>query len=88
MCTLKNEHVPPNGNTRGYMYPQTEIWVGMLLRTRVNIIDCTVIHVCRGLVQLKKKSILTKEDKSSNLRQYVFATAIEESEDSCNRKWW
>ena len=30
MCTLKNEHVPPNGNTRGYMYPQTEIWVGML----------------------------------------------------------
>ena len=27
MCTLKNEHVPPNGNTRGYMYPQTEIWV-------------------------------------------------------------
>ena len=31
MCTLKNEHVPPNGNTRGYMYPQTEIWVGMLV---------------------------------------------------------
>ena len=30
MCTLKNEHVPPNGNTRGYVYPQTEIWVGML----------------------------------------------------------
>ena len=25
MCTLKNEHVPPNGNTRGYMYPQTKI---------------------------------------------------------------
>ena len=24
------------------------------LRTRVCIIDCTVIHVCRGLVQLKK----------------------------------
>ena len=40
------------------------------LRTRVCIIDCTVVHVCRGLVQLKK-SILTKEDKSSNLRQYL-----------------
>ena len=30
MCTLKNDHVPPNGNTRGYVYPQTEIYVGML----------------------------------------------------------
>ena len=33
MCTLKNDHVPPNGNTRGYVYPQTEIYVGMLLST-------------------------------------------------------
>ena len=40
------------------------------LRIRVCIIDGTVIHVCRGLVQLKK-SILTKEDKSSNFRQYL-----------------
>ena len=40
------------------------------LRSRVCISDCTVIHVCRGRVQLKK-SILTKEDKSSNLRQYL-----------------
>ena len=31
MCTLTYEHVPPNGNIRGYVYPQTEIWVDMLI---------------------------------------------------------
>ena len=42
MCTLKNEHVPPNGNTRGYMYPQTEIWVGMLNITNPNCLQSLV----------------------------------------------
>ena len=46
------------------------------LRTRVCIIDCNVIHVCRGLVQLKK-SILTNRSKK-RIKGQNFCQTIED----------
>ena len=52
MCTLKNEHVPPNENTRGYMYPQTEIWVGMLVLYHKESTYCRFLLICSSLLPI------------------------------------